>query len=274
MIISFRHDEQNKRKRRKILGVILLVAVLLFLMRGPVANSLGGVLAILGRPFWSLRDMVAVKYNSVATVLSSKATLEAENAHLKDILDEVALEAYSRDELRKENDNLKQALGRTNEYTYTLSRILSAPPISPYDTLLIDAGTEENVFVGMQAFSQGDFKVGEVTRVWGKTALVSLYSSPETQLSVSIGGTSTIPATAVGVGGGNLRVILPRGVDVQVGAIVAIPAISSSYAGVVDAIDRPEGSSLEAIYIRLPFDIYKEKWLYLATPKQAQVKKK
>lgn len=270
MIISFRHDEQNRRRRRKILGGIFLIAVLLFLMRGPVANSLGGVLALLGRPFWSLQDLVVLKYNSITTALRSKSALEAENAHLKEILDEVALGAYSRDELRRENDRLKEALGRTSEHTFTLSRILAAPPVSAYDTLLVDAGTDQNIFIGMQAFSQGDFKVGEVTRVWGNTALVSLYSTPETQLSVHIGATSTIPATAIGIGGGNLRAILPRGVAIAVGDLVSIPALSPSYAGVVDAIDRPEGSSLEAVYIRLPFDIYKEEWLYLATPKQAQ----
>jgi cell shape-determining protein MreC len=266
MITSFRHDEQKKMKRKKILGVILLSSLLLLSLRGPVANTLGGIFAVLGRPFWFIRDEIAIKYNTVATALESKATLEAENSHLRDVLDEVSLEAYSRDQLREENENLKTMLGREGEYTFTLSRILSAPPVSPYDTLLLDAGTDQGVFIGMQALSQGDFKVGEVTRVWGRTSLVSLYSTPNTQLSVNV-GSSSIPAVAWGLGGGNLRVILPRGVKVVVGDLIAIPTLAPEYAGTVDAIDRPEGSSLEAIYIRLPFDVYKEKWLYLATPK-------
>ncbi len=266
MITSFRHDEQKKKKRRKILGVVLLIALLLLSLRGPVANTLGGLLAIVGRPFWFVRDGVIEKYDTMATALSGKAALEAENVRLRATLDEVAIEAYSRETLRKENTELKEMLGRKSEYEYRLARILSAPPVSPYDTLLLDAGEEQGVFVGMQAFSQGDFKVGEVTRVWGRTALVSLYSTTNTQLAVAI-GSSSIPSVAWGIGGGNLRVILPRGVAVKVGDLVSIPAIAPEYAGTVDAIDRPEGSSLEAIYIRLPFDIYKEDWLYLAVPK-------
>lgn len=266
MITSWRHDEQKKKQRRKLLGVVLLVSLLLLLLRGPVANTLGGFFALLGRPFWFIRDELSIKYESVATALSTKARLEAENKHLKDVLDEVSLEAYSRDQLKEENDNLKAMLNRGSEYTYTLSRILSAPPVSPYDTLLIDSGSDQGVTIGMQALSQGDFKVGEVTRVWGRTALVSLYSTPNTQLSVTV-GSSSIPTVAWGLGGGNLRVILPRGVAVKVGDLVSIPTLGAEYAGTVDAIDRPEGSSLEAIYIRLPFDVYKEKWLYLATPK-------
>lgn len=266
MITSFRHDEQKKKKRRRTLIAILLLSLLTLTVRGPVANTLGGVLAYFGKPFWSIRDSVALHYQSVATALSSKSSLEAENAHLRQVLSEVALEAYSRDQLRVENDQLKEMLGRKSEYTFTLGRILASPPISPYDTLLIDIGDSQGVFVGMPAFSQGDFKVGEVTRVWSKTALVTLYSAPNTQLTVMV-STSSIPAVAWGIGGGNIRAILPRGVTIKEGNLVSIPAISPSYAGTVDAIDRPEGSSLEAIYIRLPFDVYKESWLYLGNPK-------
>lgn len=268
MITSFRHDEQKKKKRRRVLGVVLLITLLLLSLRGPVANTLGGFFAVIGRPFWSVRDGAVSIYGEFTATISSKITLEAENAHLRDVLDEVALDAYSRQQLREENEDLKAMLGRKSEYDFTLARILSAPPVSPYDTLLIDAGTDQGVFIGMQALSQGDFKVGEVTRVWGRTALVSLYSTPNTQLSVTV-GSSSIPAVAWGLGGGNLRIILPRGVSVKVGDMANIPALAPEYAGTVDAIDRPEGSSLEAIYVRLPFDVDKEKWLYLATPKDS-----
>ena len=267
MITSWRNDEQKKRKRRKFFGSLLFLALLLLLVRGPVANLLGGAFAQAGRPFWWISDKVVGTYDSVATALSTKSTLEAENQRLKGLLDQISLDAYSRDQLRTENDQLKEMLGRKSEYTYTLARILSAPPVSPYDTLLIDAGSEQGVFIGMAAYSQGDFKVGEVTRVWGSSAIVSLYSTPNTQLSVTV-GTSSIPAVAWGIGGGNLRVILPRGVSVKIGDLVNIPSLAPSYAGTVDAIVQPDGSSLEALYIRLPFNAGAEKLLYLATPKE------
>jgi hypothetical protein len=63
MITSWRHDEQKKNKRRKILGVILLISLLLLSLRGPVANTLGGLFAIIGRPFWFIRDAVVTKYD-------------------------------------------------------------------------------------------------------------------------------------------------------------------------------------------------------------------
>ncbi len=266
MITSFRHDEQKKKKNRRMLVMLLLLSLLILAVRGPVANVMGGILAYVGQPFWHLREVVIGRYESISTVLSSKANLQKENTRLQAVLDEVALEAYSRNLLRDENEQLKAMLGRSSEYVFTLARILSGPPVSPYDTLLVDVGEQRGVYVGMPAFSQGDFKVGEVTRVWGDSALVSLYSTPNTQLSVTI-STSSIPTVLTGQGGGNLRAILPRGTTIKVGDLVSIPALDPAYAGTVDAIDRPEGSSLEAVYVRLPFDIIKESWLYLGTPK-------
>ncbi len=267
MITSFRHDEWKKKRNRRLLWLCFSVALVILSVRGPVTNLLGGGLAIIGRPFWSLEDGIVSSYTGMKIALSSKSTLEAENQQLRDVLDKVALDAYSRDTLRIENDELKRVLGRQSEYQYMFARIMSAPPISPYDTILIDAGKEQGVYVGMQVFASGDFKVGEVSRVWGRSALVSLYSTPNTELSVTV-GTSSIPAIASGMGGGNLRIILPKGVAVTVGNLVSIPALAPTYAGTVDAIERTEGSSLEAIYVRLPFNISQETKVYLAFPKK------
>ena len=110
MITSFRHDEQKKKKRRRILGVVLLITLLLLSLRGPVANTLGGFFAVIGRPFWSVRDGAVSIYGEFTATISSKITLEAENVHLRGVLDEVALEAYSRQQLREENEDLKAML--------------------------------------------------------------------------------------------------------------------------------------------------------------------
>ena len=55
MITSFRHDEWKKKRRNKILGIIFVIALVLFSVRGPVASLLGGTLVFIGRPFWSFK---------------------------------------------------------------------------------------------------------------------------------------------------------------------------------------------------------------------------
>ncbi len=271
MITSSRHDEWKKRKRRRLLSGLFAVSLVVLLVRGPVADSLGGVLFYLGTPVWALEESVSGLIERTRVAFAAKERLADENRTLRAALDEVAIEAHARDALREENRELKEMLGRRSEFDLMYARILSAPPVSPYDTLLVDIGEEDGVASGTPVFSQGDWKVGEVTRLWRRSALVTLYSAPGTEVSVMI-GTSSIPAKASGIGGGNLRAILPRGISIKEGDLVTIPAIDPSYAGTVDAIERPEGSSLEAIYMRLPFDLTKERHVYLAFPKGSVVR--
>lgn len=265
MITSFRHDKARIRKRRQFLVAVFIALGLVFLARGPLSNLLGGSLHKIGQPFWSMKMSVTEQSGGLFALFQSKLILAEKNKELEATLDLVAVEAYSRELLRAENEALKAVLGRYPESRLGLARVLASPSVSPYDTLVIDAGENHGVIDGMDVFVDGDFKIGTVTKVFRQSAVVSLFSSPGTELEVTI-GSSSIPSVAHGSGGGNFRVMLPAGADVFVGDIVEIPALSPEYAGVVDAIDRQQGSSLKTVFIKLPINLYTLKWVYLAYP--------
>lgn len=265
MITSFRHDKARANKRRQVLGAVFVIAVIMFLARGPLSGPLGGVLHAIGRPFWSIEGSARDQIGGMSALLHSKSALHAENQKLQSALDLAAADAYSRELLRTENEALKAKLGRSPEFTITLARVLVSPSTSPYDTLIIDAGADHGVTPHMDVFGDGDFVIGSVTRVFARSAVVALYSTPDTELSVTI-GSSSLPVIAHGAGGGNFRATLPKGAEVSVGDVVAIPALASEFIGVVDAIDRPSGSSLQTIFIKLPFNLFTQKWVYLAHP--------
>lgn len=265
MITSFRHDKARVHKRRQLLAALFILAFTMFLARGPLSGPLGGVLHAVGRPFWSIEGSAEEHIGGVSTLFRSKFALEAENKKLQDSLDLAATEAYSRELLRTENEALKMKLGRSPEFAFTLARVLVSPAVSPYDTLIIDAGVDHGVTPHMEVFGDGDFVIGEVTRVFARSSVVLLYSTPDTELSVII-GSSSLPTIAHGAGGGNFRATLPKGAEVAVGDVVAIPALASEYIGVVDAVDRPSGSSLQTVFIKLPFNLFTQKWVYLAQP--------
>lgn len=270
MITSFRHDNKRKEKRRRILIGFILLLVLIFFVRGPLSASLGGVLAAIGRPFWLVKVELQNDLSDFASVFTSKDALAKENAQLHEELDRIAAEAYSREKLADENEELKARLGRNPEISFILGRVIASPAESPYDTLVIDAGEDVGIREGMDAYADGDFVIGKVTRTWKRSALITLLSAPENELSVTV-GSSSIPAMARGVGGGNMRIVLPKGSDVSVGDLVDIPALGPSYAGVVSAIDQPQGTSLEALFLRLPFNMNQIKWVYIAQPIDTKV---
>jgi len=266
MITSFRHDKARIRKRRQFLVALFVLSVLVFLARGPLSGILGGGLHVVGRPFWNMKASIIEHSGGLFALLRSKAALAEKNKELEATLEIVAMEAYSREHLRAENEELKAILGRNPEYQLGIARVLASPSVSPYDTLVIDAGEEQGMSEGMDVFTDGDFKIGTITRVFQRSAVVTLFSSPNIELEVNI-GTSSIPTTAHGAGGGNFRVTLPEGVPVHVGDIVEIPALSPEYIGVVDAVDRPPSSSLQTIFVKLPFNLFTLKWVYVAYPK-------
>ncbi len=263
MITSFRHDKRKVQKRRKFIATFFILTVIIFLVRGPLEHLFSTFFQTLGRPIWVLRDSLETKAKYVRTIFESKVQLEAENSLLRTAIDRMSLESYTREMLRAENEDLKRALGRKSEYTLTLTRVLAAPPTSPYDTLVVDAGRDHGVLPGMDAFIDGDFKVGVVSRVFRRSSVITLYSSPDNELSVQI-GSSSIPALAHGRGGGNLAITLPRGVPVSKGDLVEIPALAPEYAGVVEAILAPSGTSLQTLFIRLPVNLHELQWIYLA----------
>ena len=265
MITSFRHDKRKSERRRTLLGALFIITLIIFFVRGSLSNNLGEVLLFVGRPLWSVEDAFMSRFSNFFALLHSKTQLAEENQRLHATLDMISLEALTRDQLRDENESLKSQLGRNPEYALILGRVLAAPPVSPYDTLIVDAGEEHGVQLDMDVLTDGDFKIGKVTRVWKRSSLVTLYSAPDVELSVAV-GSSSIPAIARGTGGGNFRITLPRGVAVSVGNLVNIPALAPEYAGLVSAIDQPAGSSLENIFVTLPVNITQLKWVYFAKP--------
>lgn len=263
MITGFRHERQRQAKRWKLLGSLLFFVFLLFFFRTQVASMLSSFFGTVARPIFLANSFAREQLTEWRKMLSFKDSLIAENKYLKETLDTVSLEAYSREKLRAENEQLKAALGRASGRPLLLARVLATPGRSPYDTLILDVGWNEGAATGMKVFVDGDFAIGEVSKVMKKSSIVTLYSSYGNEFSVTI-GSSSIPALAKGIGGGNFRIALSKDVPIFPGDLVNIPAIAPEYAGVVAAISHQEGSSLQDIYFNWPFNVNELTFAYVA----------
>jgi cell shape-determining protein MreC len=235
------------------------------LARGPLENVIGNSLHVLFGPIWRVTTELGDGVGNVTSSLRSKTSLVEENSRLSEALDLVAIESYSRARLLEENIELKKKLGRDPESELLLAKVLATPGVSPYDTMVVDAGSSHGVFVGMRAYGEGDFIIGEVTRVMEGSSVITLYSSAGYEHHVFIGSSST-PAIAEGMGGGSFRVTLPRGNVVSIGDLVEIPGLFASYLGVVRGLDLPEGSSFTYAYFSWPFSVYEMRNVYLSVP--------
>jgi cell shape-determining protein MreC len=269
--MNSRQDSARRSKRRNILFSIFALVVLVFLLRSFLFPGLSGASMYLARPVWGAQSVVGGWWDDIATLFRGKALLEAENAQLHDKLTAITLESYTRNLLQEENEELKRMLGRPREDDLLLAVVLARPDRSPYDTFVVDVGTDAGIVPGMKVLADGDLMLGEVAAVHAKTSLVRLYSSSGTEFPVFIGSSTPLEAVARGVGGGNFRVSLPRGTPVREGDVITSPALGPSFAGVVDHIDAPESVTFATVYFKLPINWNSLRRLYIAIPRNGEM---
>ncbi len=262
MITSFRHDNEKKIRRKKILGVFFVLFLIILIFRTPVEAKFAGIFHFVAAPVFSVASRASDSLASTRAYFSSKRALLDENTRLKDALDLVSIESYSHDVFVRENETLKSALGRNSERPLLLARVLASPGRAPFDTLIIDAGESLGITPSTPVLVDGDFVIGEVTKVFSESSVVTLYSSSGNELQVTV-GSSSIPTTAYGVGGGNFRIVLPRGLPVAEGDVIEIPSLSPLFAGIVDAVSKQGSGSLQEIFFKWPMNIQTIRFVYL-----------
>src|SRR3989344_855856 len=128
------------------------------------------------RPLWLMSDTLTGSMSHVKDFFVFRNTLIKKNTALEDELELLRLKETDYDILVSEFSDLKAQLGRSDDSSRILSRVLSRPPRSPYDTLVIDAGTNDGVEVGRKVYLSGSVIIGMISSVTKDTSLVQLFS--------------------------------------------------------------------------------------------------
>lgn len=176
----------------------------------------------------------------------------SENAELRGQLAAATALVADRNALYEENLQLKSRLNRNAGLHVTLAGVLLRPPATPYDTLLVDAGSAEGILEGQLVSAGGTTVIGSVTQVYTHTSRVVLFSAPGETYDAMLRG--AVPVQMQGQGSGSLRGQVPAGTAVSVGDTLIFPGIASGFAGTVSAVDAPEGNSFVTLYAHLPVD--------------------
>lgn len=163
----------------------------------------------------------------------------------------VLLEA---DSLKQENKNILSLLNRKQERNYILAAVLFRPPQIFYDSLVIDAGREQGLAPGMAVTAYGDILLGYVGDVSSSVSKVKLISSfnEETNAVFQDSGLSVV---ALGQGGENFEINLPRSAEVKVGEKITSSEINPLLIGVVERIEKNDASPFQTIFFRPPLNL-------------------
>lgn len=228
-----------------MLGLILVIALLRL-----VAPNLFWTL---GAPIFNVSNTIAATVHGFLAHFEDAAALARKNENLEN--ENAALAAENR-ALTKQL-GAYSPIGEAAKSGGILAGVITRPPQSAYDTLMIAVGSEGGASIGMEAFALGGTPIGAVTAVSGDFSQVTLFSAPDVITNGWV-GPKNAPLTIVGAGGGVLRAAAPRAAEVKEGDVVSAPGPGMLPIGSVVRIDsdpRSPSVTLRILPVANPFSI-------------------
>lgn len=263
-------DKRTKKKKFFIVAIVAVFFCFLFYFRVGVFQGLSYASHTVFRPVLVLGNKIGGKVSSFRSYFISKNSLLTNNKNLKLDLDKDKATMANYNSILAENQSLKEILGRKDEkMNMVLSAILSKPNQSPYDTLIIDAGTKQGIKTGNIVFAFGNVPIGRVDFVYENSAKVVLFSNTgeETQAIISIGSSSVgkigknIFIQLIGRGGGNFETILSRDLTLTKGDQAVLPGIVPRVIAIVETVISDPRDSFSKALLVSPVNIQELKFV-------------
>lgn len=255
------HLKVKKRPNKKILaGTILGVVVALFVIATRIffPSALFKAVEPVAVFLWNIKENIS-KTNLVAN-FRSKNMLETENKELRKEINELKSVRMENIVLSQENKEIKEAWGRKVYENTILARVLVKPGESPYDTIIVDAGSNKGIKEGMRVFAPGGTLLGFVESYANRSSVIRLLSDPSMKIDTTL-SRSGITLSLQGKGAGNFEVLLPKTTEIAVGDVVVEPGLSSRPIAQVEAIDVTEADSFQKLYLGIPTNIFELTWV-------------
>lgn len=219
------------------------------------------VLVTIARPFWEVRERGIESLEKISAQMRSKETLYNENTRLKIAIDIARNNMVGFEILKNENIELKKLLGRVEKEDVVLTAILAKPDRSIYDTLILDVGRNSAIKKGDYVMDN-DFIIGTIEEVYKDTSKATLFSTAGNVFPVLI-GKYNIEAEALGLGGGNFSIKLPRGVNIQNGDVIVQPGLNPKFFGTILSIESKSTDTFQTLRFVLPVNVNYIHWLLI-----------
>lgn len=233
--------------------LVLIVLVLRFLVPG--------ALVVVAQPFWTTGTVLTAGVGNVGSFFTNKVSITNERDRL--LAENAAFYAKSA-LLEARVADLEELLGgRTDASDSILAGVLARPPVSPYDMLIVDTGSNEGVMVGSRADGPGGMPIGQVESVTGNSARIQLYSTPAKETESWV-GENRIPVTLIGEGSGAMSAVVAREAGIAIGDLVYMAGPGALPVGSVIAVENDPSSPRSRVDIRPLLNPFSISWVTIA----------
>jgi cell shape-determining protein MreC len=237
----------------------LMFALGVLLMRLLAPNFFWYVAA----PAFGVADGIAARSHAFLNSFSDTAALAARNEQL--VRENAALSNENQALIEKaasQSALLGPSGVQKSAVSGVLAGVVARPPESPYDTLVLSAGSTAGVTLGQEAFGEGNVPLGMVTAVTADFSRVTLFSAPGTITHGWVGHANT-PLSIFGAGAGAMEASLSRSAGAAVGDTVFVPGPGMLPIGSVTRIDSDPSAPGITLLIAPKINPFSLTWVLL-----------
>ena len=159
---------RNRSRFSFVKKILILVAV--FVVGAIIFNLLQSSLVAVVSPLWRAENVVSRSLGNFGGYFSSKGTLVRENKELKDKVTQLEARTTLLERFAIERDSLLNLLGRKSNTNAVASSVLVHPPQTPYDIVMVDAGSSLGIGLGYNVYLPEGPLIGTVTEIMSHQA--------------------------------------------------------------------------------------------------------
>lgn len=241
-----------------LISIAVVVLVLVLVYATPLLSWVSRTVHSIGGQIWESKEIAKdnVTHNSSLITSSKTQLIERINRLEKEVA------YYEANHLRltkleQENKRLRGVQSETKDDV--IGRVISRPPQSLYDTLVLDIPAKATVREETPVTGYNAVALGTIARTTKRTAVVTLYSMPGRSVQVS-----TVPGSAVfkakGRGNGSFIVKIPRSVSVEKGSQL-IHENTGRLLATVEKVTFESEDSFKTVYAKSPLRLRYIDWV-------------
>jgi len=253
----------SRIKNFKIILVFLIVIVAMAAMNFtglgfPAKNFAYSVSQPLQKFAWRMGAQVSGAFRNI----SGMRVAFKENQDLKIKIDQLTAENSQLNDLKKENESLKEVLnlGLDKEYDLKMAEVLGKDVSQ--DILTINKGADDMIEEGFPVITANKVVVGRISKTYKNFSKVSLVTSKEISFDVGV-SESDIECLAKGLSGKSMMLdLIPKDKEVKRDAIITTNSLGGIFpkgllVGTVDEVDKNDVESFQTAKITPAFEMDK-----------------
>lgn len=159
-------------------------------------------------------------------------------------------------------NKLLELVGRKENPNTVIAAVLTHPPQTPYDIIIIDAGSRDAINIGSEVSLPEGPILGRVSEVFAKSARVELFSTSGLETNAVL-ERDNMPVVLVGRGGGDFKLTVPRDVVVEKGDRILSPDITSRLLAVVEDVSISPTDSFQEVLAKSPINIFTLRFVFV-----------